>query len=127
MKKQKWRQRKYCPVRLSNASILTIKLDSVEKAIIMIIGCEVIEGEIELGKNFRVITAMGPAYYGKITSLQIERQNVRSAKPGQQVGVKLVGWNKARVDDLVECFESPPSKGGGPWKPRSGVIRTVSS
>jgi translation initiation factor IF-2 len=93
----------------------------------MVIGCEVLEGAIELGKEFRVITAMGPAYFGKITSLQIERQNVKSSKPGQQVGIKLAGWNKARVDDLVECFESQKSKGGGPWKPGSGVIRSISS
>lgn len=92
----------------------------------LVIGCEVLEGAIELGKEFRVITAMGPAYSGKITSLQVEKQNVRSGKPGQQVGIKLVGWNKARVDDLVECFESLKPKGGGRWKPRSGVIRSIS-
>ena len=92
----------------------------------MIIGCEVLEGAIELGKEFRVITAMGPAYFGKITSLQIEKQNVKSGKPGQQVGIKLVGWNKARVDDLVECFESLQPKGGGRWKPRSGIMRSIS-
>jgi len=93
----------------------------------MVIGCEVLEGAIELGKEFRVITAMGPAYFGKITSLQIEKQNVKSGKPGQQVGINLVGWNKARVDDLVECFESLQPKGGGRWKPNSGVVRSVSS
>ena len=93
----------------------------------IIIGCEVLEGVIEQGKEFRVITAMGPAYFGKITSLQIEKQNVKSGKPGQQVGIKLVGWNKARVDDLVECFESRKPKGGGPWKPKSGVVRTITS
>jgi len=93
----------------------------------MVIGCEVLEGAIELGKEFRVISAMGPAYFGKITSLQIEKQNVKSGKPGQQVGIKLVGWNKARVDDLVECFESLKPKGRGRWKPNSGVVRSVSS
>ncbi len=92
----------------------------------MVIGCEVLEGVIETGKDFRVITAMGPAYFGKITSLQIERQNVKSAKPGNQIGIRLDGWNKAKVDDLVECFESLASKGSGHWKPRSGVIRSVS-
>ena len=92
----------------------------------MVIVCEVLEGAIEIGKEFRVITAMGPAYSGKITSLQIEKQNVRSGKPGQQVGIKLVGWKKARVDDLVECFETLKPKGGGRWKPRSGVIRSIS-
>jgi translation initiation factor IF-2 len=93
----------------------------------MVIGCEVLEGVIELGKEFRVITVMGPAYFGKITSLQIERKNVKSGKPGQQVGIKLVGWNKARVDDLVECYESRQPKEGGPWKPTSGVVRSISS
>ena len=93
----------------------------------MVIGCEVLEGKIEMGKEFRVITAMGPAYSGKITSLQIEKQNVKSGKPGQQVGIKLVGWNRARVDDLVECFESLKPKGGGRWKPSSGVVRSLSS
>jgi translation initiation factor IF-2 len=91
-----------------------------------IIGCEVLEGTIELGKDFRVITAMGPAYFSKITSLQIERQNVRVGKAGQQVGIKLTDWKKAKVGDLVECFEVIQQKGGGPWKPRSGVFRTRS-
>jgi translation initiation factor IF-2 len=92
----------------------------------MVIGCEVLEGLIETGKDFRVITAMGPAYFGKITSLQIERQNVKSAKPGKQIGIKLEGWNRAKVDDLVECFEIVQPKGSGPWKPRSGIFRSVS-
>jgi translation initiation factor IF-2 len=92
----------------------------------IVIGCEVIEGSIALGNDFRVITAMGPAYFGKITSLQIERQNVKKAKPGQQVGIQLEGWNKAKVDDLVECYESIQQKGAGRWKPRSGIIRSFS-
>jgi translation initiation factor IF-2 len=92
----------------------------------MIIGCEVYEGSIEMGKDFRVITAMGPAYFGKITSLQIERQNVKAGKPGQQVGIQLEGWNKAKIDDLVECYESPPQKGSQPWQPQSGIVRIMS-
>ncbi len=93
----------------------------------MIIGCEVLEGIIELGKDFRIITAMGPAYYSKINSLQIERQNVKSAKPGNQIGIKLEGWNKAKVDDLVECFQSLPPKGGSRWKAGSGIVRSIST
>jgi translation initiation factor IF-2 len=92
----------------------------------MVIGCEVLEGIIETGKDFRVITAMGPAYFGKIASLQIERQNVKSAKPGKQIGIKLEGWNKAKVDDLVECFEIVQPKGSGPWKPSSRIVRSLS-
>lgn len=92
----------------------------------MIIGCEVYEGSIEMGKDFRVITAMGPAYFGKIASLQIEKQSVKAARPGQQVGIRLEGWNKAKIGDLVECYESLPPKGGGRWKPQSGIVRIMS-
>lgn len=93
----------------------------------MIIGCEVYEGSIEMGRNFRVITAMGPAHFGKIASLQIEKQSVKEGKPGQQIGIKLEGWNKAKIGDLVECYEPLPQKGDRPWQPRSGVIRSVST
>jgi translation initiation factor IF-2 len=89
-----------------------------------IIGCEVTEGSLEMGKNFRVITAMGPAYLAKITSLQIERKNVKLAKIGQQVGIKITDWKKAKVGDLIECFETVSPSGGGPWRPRSGVFRS---
>jgi translation initiation factor IF-2 len=92
----------------------------------IVIGCEVVEGTIELGKNFRIITAMGPAYSGRITSLQIERKNVKAGKPGQQVGIRLSDWKKARVDDWVECFEIVQPKGGDPWRPRSRIVRSKS-
>jgi translation initiation factor IF-2 len=93
----------------------------------MVIGCEVLEGVIETGKDFRVITAMGPAYFGKIQSLQIERKNVKSAKPGNQIGIQLDGWNKAKVDDLVECYKTLPVKSGSRWKARSGIVRSYSA
>jgi len=67
---------------------------------------------------------MGPAYSGKITSLQIERKDVKTGKPGQQVGIKISDWKKARVDDLVECFEIVQPKGGGPWRPQSRIFRS---
>lgn len=91
-----------------------------------IIGCEVLEGVIELGRKFRVITAMGPAYSGKISSLQIERGNVKIGKPGQQIGIKIPNWNKAKVGDLVECYAIREPSGGDPWKPRPGVFRSKS-
>ena len=89
----------------------------------VVIGCEVQEGTIEAGKRFRVITAMGPAYSGKITSLQIEKQNVKIGKTGQQVGIQVADWKNAKVGDLIECYETVRSSGSGPWKPRSGIFR----
>jgi translation initiation factor IF-2 len=92
----------------------------------IIIGCEVLEGAIELGKKFRVITAMGPAYSGKISSLQAERKNVKIGKTGQEIGLSITNWNKAKIGDLVECYAIEQSGGGGPWKPQAGVFRSNS-
>ena len=92
----------------------------------IIIGCEVLEGKFELGKDFRVITAMGPAYFGKITSMQVENTDVKVGKKGQQIGIKISDWNKAQKADLVECYEAPESTAGSVWKPRAGVFRSKS-
>jgi len=93
---------------------------SSHKAII--IGCEVLEGAIASGKSFRLITAMGPIYTGKIESLQIERKSIKEAKTGQQVGIKLSDFNQARLGDLVECFEVVPAKKEPPWKPSGSIL-----
>ncbi len=89
----------------------------------IILGCEVLEGTLELGKDFRVITAMGPAYFGKIGSLRIEKTSVKIAKPGQQVGLSIPGWKKGKVGDWVECFETVRPSDSAPWTPRSGIFR----
>ncbi len=89
----------------------------------IILGCEVLEGVLELGKDFRVITAMGPAYFGKIGSLKIEKNAVKTAKPGQQVGLSIPGWKKGKIGDWVECWEITYPEGGGIWQPRSGIFR----
>ena len=67
---------------------------------------------------------MGPAYSGKISSLQVERKNVKVGKPGQQIGIKILNWNKAKIGDLVEVYTIVQPVGGGPWKPRAGVFRS---
>ena len=51
----------------------------------IILGCEVTEGALVVGNSFRVISAMGPIYTGRIESLQIERKPIEKARPGQQV------------------------------------------
>ena len=92
----------------------------------IILGCEVLEGTLEVGKDFRVITAMGPAYFGKIGSLKIEKNAVKRATPGQQVGLNIPGWKKGKVGDWVECWEIIHPEGGGPWKPQNGIFRFTS-
>lgn len=87
-----------------------------------ILGCEVLQGRIAKGMSFRVIAAPGPIYVGVVESLHIERDVVTQARPGQRTGLKISDFNRARVGDLVECFEPVPTK-HRPWSPRGGVLR----
>jgi translation initiation factor IF-2 len=87
----------------------------------IILGCEVVEGRLVQGDPFRVISAMGQVYTGHIQSLHIEKDAVKRATVGQQVGIKIPGFNRGRVDDWVECFQTVRERGHDPWRPRGGV------
>lgn len=89
----------------------------------IILGCEILEGTLRQGQTFRVIAAMGPVYTGRIESLHIEKDEVRSARAGQQVGLKISGFNKARVGDHVEAFEVSVAKKEKRWQPSGGILR----
>ena len=89
----------------------------------MIIGCKVAEGVLELGKPFRVITAMGPAYSGTIGSLQIENHPVKIARENQQVGIEIKGWKKAKIGDWVECYHVDQPANEKMWQASSRVLR----
>ena len=89
----------------------------------MIIGCKVTEGVLELGRTFRVITAMGPAHTSTISSLQIENHSVKAAREGQQAGIEIKGWKKAKVGDWVECFELSQPRNEKRWQASSRVLR----
>jgi translation initiation factor IF-2 len=93
---------------------------SAHKAVIL--GCQVTEGVISLGCAFRVISAMGPIYVGKIASLHIGKDEVREAKPGQQVGIKVEAFNQAKIGDLVECYDTTAGRRTQPWRPVGEVF-----
>ena len=93
----------------------------------IILGCEVIEGKLALGNNFRVISAMGPIYTGKIDSLHIEKDAVKVARTGQQVGLRISHFNKAKVGDQIECFKPGRSEVIKPWEPTGKIFRFQSS
>ncbi len=93
----------------------------------VILGCQVTDGVISLGCNFRVISAMGPIYSGKIASLHIEKDEVREARPGQQVGVKVEDFNQAKIGDLVECFGMAGGRQTQPWGPSGEILRVDGS
>jgi translation initiation factor IF-2 len=92
----------------------------------IILGCEVVEGNLALGNPFRVITAMGPVYTGRIESLQIEKNPVKEVRSGQQVGLKISDFNKVKLGDWVECFITSRPKALPPWTPKPGVFRVSS-
>jgi translation initiation factor IF-2 len=89
----------------------------------IILGCEVSEGTLAIGKRFRIISAMGPVFTGQITSLHIQKDRVKEARPHQQVGLKVVGLRTASIGDLVECFETTGTVGGRTWQPKGGVFK----
>lgn len=89
----------------------------------IILGCEVLEGQIALGKRFRVITAMGPAYVGVVESLKKGANFAKSARLGQQFGLKIRDFKDAKVGDQVECFEDIAPRCGDRWIPRGGMSR----
>lgn len=93
----------------------------------IILGCEVTQGRLAVGEQFRVIDPAGTIHEGKIGSLHIGADAVGEARSGQQVGLKIEGFQKARVGDWVECFRVTAPGGPPPWTPRPGVHRADSS
>lgn len=88
----------------------------------IILGCEVQEGVISMGSSFRVISAMGPVYVGRVASLHIEQEAVREAGVGRQVGIKIADFNQAKIGDQVECFETLSGRKNQPWRPVGEIL-----
>lgn len=88
----------------------------------IILGCQITEGTLAVGKHFRIIAAMGPVYTGRIESLQIEKGSIKEAKVGQQVGIKIEDFKEGKVGDFIECFEKEKVRGTPIWKPSGNVL-----
>ncbi len=89
----------------------------------IIVGCRIEEGAFTVGKRFRIISAPGPVYTGNIETLHIEKDSVKQAKAGQQAGIKISGFKRAKVGDLVESFEVERARKPSRWQPKGGVFR----
>jgi len=87
----------------------------------IILGCEVEHGRIALGDRYRVVDVAGPVHEGRVDSLHVGPEAVREAHVGQQVGLKVQGFQKVQIGDLVETFRTDRGRSGSPWKPRGGV------
>lgn len=87
----------------------------------IILGCEIKSGFLAVGHHFRVISAMGPVYSGVIESLHIGQSAVQKAAAGQQAGLKIKNFNKAKVGDVVESFRPQTARRASKWEP-AGVV-----
>ncbi|MEW6599570.1 MAG: hypothetical protein AB1499_01230 [Nitrospirota bacterium] len=91
----------------------------------IIIGCEVMSGHLSLGNDFRVISAMGPVYEGKMDSIHIEKNAVQTVRPGQKAGIKIKDFNKVKIGDFVESYRKPLIKKVPAWSPGGRILRIV--
>lgn len=88
----------------------------------IILGCEVENGQLQRGEAFRIISAMGPVYLGKIASMHIAKDSVSKATPGQQVGIKIDDFKNVRVGDLVESYQIIYDRNTPPWRPSGKIM-----
>jgi translation initiation factor IF-2 len=89
----------------------------------IIVGCEVREGFLNTGDRFRIISAMGPVYSGIIESLHIGENKTQKATAGQKAGIKIRGFNKAQIGNLVECYRPSSPKKDVAWEPAGTIIK----
>jgi translation initiation factor IF-2 len=89
----------------------------------IILGLEVLKGELRVGNRFRVITVMGPVYDNRIESLQIEKRSINIATKHQQVGLKIRDFKQVAINDLVESYRLPKVRHGSAWTAKPGVGR----
>jgi len=66
---------------------------------------------------------MGPVYTGVIESLHRQEETIQKAVKGQQVGIKIKGFDKARIGDLVESFRPQSGERSAAWRPTGKIIR----
>ena len=111
--------RKYSEQIIGSAKIIAL-FKSSRKGIIL--GCEVTAGKLSLQKPFRVVGAMGLKYIGIIESLHIEKNAVREATRGQQVGLKIRDFNRGKLGDLVETYLPTAIQYVKPWYPQGKIL-----
>ena len=108
----------FTEVVLGTAKVIEL-FKSSRKGIIL--GCEVLTGKFSWGNSFRILGAMGLKYVGRIESLHIEKDAVKEARKGQQVGLKIKDFNKGKIGDIVESFQSGAEQKVKAWHPK-GII-----
>jgi translation initiation factor IF-2 len=71
----------------------------------LIAGCHVIEGIVKSNSNARLIRDNIVVYYGKIKSLQHEKDSVKEVKKDMDCGLTLEACNDYKENDIIEVYD----------------------
>ena len=70
-----------------------------------IAGCDVSEGVIRKGCNFRLLRESTVIHEGKLKTLQRFKDEVNEVKEGLECGMGLENFNDIKIGDIMECYE----------------------
>ena len=70
-----------------------------------IAGCDVSEGVIRKGCNFRLLRESTVIHEGKLKTLQRFKDEVKEVKEGLECGMGLENFNDIKIGDIMECYE----------------------
>ncbi|MFM7844990.1 MAG: translation initiation factor IF-2, partial [Planctomycetota bacterium] len=68
-------------------------------------GCYVADGKVERGARIRVFRDGKIVGEYPIDSLRREKEDVREVNRGMECGIRLVGFNDVKRDDVLEAYK----------------------
>ncbi|MBI4021812.1 MAG: hypothetical protein HY372_00480, partial [Candidatus Andersenbacteria bacterium] len=69
-----------------------------------IVGGEVADGTVTIGARLTIKRDKAAVGSGEITEMQRERQAIKQARQGDQIGITVTGKGKIKVGDLLEIY-----------------------
>lgn len=69
-----------------------------------IAGCKVVQGEIRRNGRARLMRNNNQIFDGEISSLKIQRDDVREVRQGFECGIGLKNFNDVQVGDSIVCY-----------------------
>jgi translation initiation factor IF-2 len=69
-----------------------------------IAGCKVVQGEIRRNGRVRVMRGENKVFDGEISSLKIQRDDVREVRQGFECGIGIRNFNDVQVGDSIVCY-----------------------
>jgi len=69
-----------------------------------IAGCKVTQGEIRRNGKVHLFRGDKQVFEGEISSLRIQKEDVREVRQGYECGISLRGHNDLQPGDIIECY-----------------------